>query len=99
METCTICARGALADEHGRCERCVADANRRAVIFDELNHAVEAALESGLTPNQLHEAFELALNNRAGVLAGDCVVRQARTGGLRGVAHPPGVFMGRGPAH
>ena len=76
METCTICARG--ADEHGRCERCVADANRRAVIFDELDHAVEAALESGLTPNQLHEAFELALSNRAGVLAGDCVVRDRR---------------------
>jgi hypothetical protein len=61
-----MCRAGALVDEYGRCERCVSDANRRAVILDELDSAVEAALESGLTPDQLREAFELALSNRPG---------------------------------
>jgi DNA-binding XRE family transcriptional regulator len=54
------------------------DADKRAVLLDQLDSAVEALLERGLTQDQLREALELALSNRAGGLSGDLVVRDRR---------------------
>jgi DNA-binding XRE family transcriptional regulator len=76
---CTYCeAEVGLVDEHGRCERCNMDADKRAVLLDQLDCAVEALLVRGLTPDQLREALEMALDNRAGGLSGDLVVRDRR---------------------
>jgi DNA-binding transcriptional regulator YiaG len=49
-------------DEHGRCEQCVLRAQRLAnELFASLEDFVRSGLESGLTEEQLREAFEVTL--------------------------------------
>ena len=68
---CQLCGHEvACLDEQDRCEQCVLRAERLAAdLLPAMEQFVRAALESGLTENQLLEAFELCLLNDEGELS------------------------------
>jgi ribosome-binding protein aMBF1 (putative translation factor) len=66
-------------DEQNRCEQCVLRAERLATEpLARLEELVQAALETGLTEQQLREAFELSLAGEEGELPELALSRQHR---------------------
>jgi DNA-binding transcriptional regulator YiaG len=79
---CELCAEAAAClDEHDRCEGCVLRAERLAnELLASLEEFVRAGLKSGLTEDQLREAFELTLTGEEAELSDLAVARQLRDG-------------------
>ena len=68
-------------DEHDRCEQCVLRAERLSTeLFASLEEFVRAGLDSGLTEDQLREAFELVLAGEEAELPDLAVARQLGEG-------------------
>lgn len=79
---CELCGEEvARLDEHNRCEQCVLRAQRLASeLFASLEEFVRVGLESGLTEEQLREAFELTLAGEEAELADLSLARQVGSG-------------------
>lgn len=82
---CELCGDAAARlDEHDRCERCVLRAERIAEdLLAELENLVRAGLESGLSEEQLREAFELTLADEEGELVELSVTRHGHRASRR----------------
>ena len=80
---CELCGdQGARLDEHDRCEQCVLRAERIAEeLLAELENLIRAGLETGLSEEQLREAFELTLSDQEGELSELSITRHARAAG------------------
>lgn len=74
---CELCGDEiARLDEHDRCEGCVLRAERIAEdLLADLESLVRGGLAAGLTPEQLLDAFQLALSDEEGELPGLSITR------------------------
>jgi DNA-binding XRE family transcriptional regulator len=84
---CELCGKDVTClDEQDRCEQCVLRAEQLAgELLPAMEQFVEAALERGLSEEQLREAFDLCLNDGEGELTELSVARDPGRTGWAGI--------------
>jgi hypothetical protein len=70
VAACVYCGTtSARLDEQGRCERCVLDGEKLAIVFQEFEAVVQELLARGITYDELVQLMMLTAENREGVVA------------------------------